>query len=110
MAITPLNEFKNISHDVTTSNVGIYTAPIAVTSIILNTQVANVSQSVGFVTCTHVRGSKVTHIIKGAEVPINDSLVIITGKFVMEEGDIFFVRGNSNGTMELLMSVLETSE
>ena len=110
MAITPLNEFKNISHDVTTSNVGIYTAPIAVTSIILNTQVANVSQSVGFVTCTHVRDSKITHIIKGAEVPINDSLVIITGKFVMEEGDQFFVRGNSNGTMELLMSVLETSE
>jgi hypothetical protein len=28
----------------------------------------------------------------------------------MEEGDQFFVRGNSNGTMELLMSVLETSE
>jgi hypothetical protein len=110
MAITPLNEFKNISHDVTTSNVGIYTAPIAVTSIILNTQVANVSGSVGFVTCTHVRGAKVTHIIKGAEVPINDSLVIITGKFVMEEGDQFYVRGNSNGTMELLMSVLETSE
>jgi hypothetical protein len=110
MAITPLNEFKNIVYDVTTSNVGIYTAPIEATSIILHAQVANVSESVGFITCTHVRGTKVTHIIKGAEVPINDTLVVITGKFVMEEDDVFCIQGDNSGTMELLMSVLETSQ
>ena len=43
MAAVALNTFKTIRHELTTSTVGIYTAPIGVASIVVSAQIANVS-------------------------------------------------------------------
>ena len=43
MAVVALNKFRSIRVGITTENVGIYTCPIGVASIIILSQVTNVS-------------------------------------------------------------------
>lgn len=112
MAAIPLNVFKTIRHEVTTSNVGIYTAPTGVSSIILYAQVSNVSSgsTTYNVTASHSRGGTDFEIIKSGPVPANDAIVLLNGKLVLETGDSFKIYGNQNSTLKLVMSVLETAK
>jgi limonene-1,2-epoxide hydrolase len=111
-SIAPLNEFKSLPYDVTTSPTIIYTTPIAVATIVLKIQVANVStdtENISAVTVSHVRGTKRTRVIYNAPVLANDFSIVSDGKFVLQEGDSLEVSGNANSTLEMIVSYLETS-
>jgi len=112
MAAIPLNQFKTIRHEITTSNVGIYTAPTGVASIILYAQVSNVGagSTTYTVTASHSRSGSDFEIVKDGYVPSNDSLVLLDGKLVLETGDVFKVQGNENGVMKLVVSILESAK
>jgi hypothetical protein len=111
-SIAPLNEFKSLPYDVTTTPTIIYTAPIAVATIVLKIQVANVStdvENVSNVTVSHVRLGKRTRVVFRGSVLANDFSVVSDGKFVLQEGDSLEVSGNANGILEMIVSFLETS-
>jgi hypothetical protein len=111
-SIAPLNEFKSLPYDVTTTPTIIYTTPIAVATIVLKVQVANVSTdpaNVSKVTVSHVRAGKRTRVVFEGAVLANDFSIVSDGKLVLQEGDSLEVYGNSNGTLELITSYLETS-
>ena len=55
MAQIPLNRFKTIRHELTTDNVGIYTCPTGVATIVILSQVANTATGVASVTAYHSR-------------------------------------------------------
>jgi hypothetical protein len=111
-AISPLNEFKSLQHDLTVTPEIIYTTPIAIATIVLKIQVANVSTdstNVSRVTCSHVRQGKRTRIIYEGEILANDFNVVSDGKLVLQEGDSIEVNSDQNDTLEMIISYLETS-
>lgn len=111
-SIAPLNEFKSLPYDVTTTPTIIYTAPIAVATIVLKVQVANIStdpENVSNVTVSHVRAGKRTRVVFRGPVLANDFSVVSDGKFVLQEGDSLEVSGSANGILEMIVSFLETS-
>jgi len=113
MAITPLNVFKAIRHDVTTSTVGIYTAPANVASIVLGAYAANVSGGIATVTASHYRstdGLGETAIVNAIKIPTNDSLSMLDGKLILETGDEFRISAAENGTVEFTLNILETAK
>ena len=95
MAVAPLNKFITIAVPVAPGEQTVYTAPTGVSSIILYASVANVGigDTYPTVTFTHRRKSTAsktsgntrnTRVIKNAEVPPNDSIVIVDGRLVLE--------------------------
>ncbi|AXN58397.1 hypothetical protein KNU05_gp157 [Synechococcus virus S-PRM1] len=113
MAITPLNVFKTIRHQVTTSTVGIYTAPANVASIVLGAYAANVSTGVATVTASHYRGTDglgEIAVVNNIKIPTNDTLSMIDGKLILETDDEFRISATSNSTVELTLNILETAK
>ena len=95
MAIAPLNKFITIAVPVAPGEQTVYTAPTGVSSIILYASVANVGIGATYptVTFTHRRTSTAsktsgntrdTRVIRNAEIPPNDALVIIDGRLVLQ--------------------------
>lgn len=109
MATVPLNTFKTVTANITTSATDIYTAPTGVAAIILTAQIANVTTTSGTVTFSHINGSTITELIKDYGIPGNDAASAIAGKLVLEAGHKIRVSASSNNKMKLTMSVLESS-
>ena len=53
----PLNIFKTVTKIASTSTVGIYTAPVGYTGVVLLAQVANISSSTYNVSFSHIRNT-----------------------------------------------------
>ena len=95
MAVAPLNKFLTLAVPVAPGEQTIYTAPVGTSAIVLYAQVSNVGigQSYPTVTFSHRRTSVATRtagnvrnnrIIKDAEVPPNDALILVDGRLVLE--------------------------
>ena len=113
MAVVALNTFKTIRADLTTSNVGIYTCPIGVATIILIAQVTNVSSdnSTYRVSASHSRSSVDFKFANDLPVPANDSANLIPdGKLVLETNDVVKFKADQDNKLQLILSVLETAK
>lgn len=129
MALLPLNTFKTKTAILHTASSGttattVYTAPIGVTSIILMTQVSNVSTETHTVSFSHYRnlpvlrdaqgngaqpGNVVTELIKDFAIPPSDAASMTTGKMIIESLDSVRCYSDTDGVMKLTLSVLETA-
>jgi hypothetical protein len=114
MAAVALNTFKTIRYAITTGQVGIYTAPIGVASIIISAQITNVSNGTDTYTTTfsHYRANDGGNydLIKNGAVPANDALLPIGARLVLETDDEIRVSANQDGVLSIVMSVLETAK
>jgi len=94
MAVAPLNKFITVAVPVAPGEQTVYSAPTGVSAIVLYAQVSNVGvNTYPTVTFTHRRKStsqrtfgntRNNRIIKDAEIPPNDAIVIIDGRLVLE--------------------------
>lgn len=107
-----LNVYKTVTQVIPTSTVGIYTAPVGYAGVVLLAQVANVGSDTYTVTVSHERsvsGTAVTtEVVKDFSVPGNDSVSVISGKLILESGDIIKVSGNNASNLKFIGSILET--
>ena len=114
MAAVALNKFLTVRHLVTDTNVGIYTSPIGVASIVLFAQATNVgSEDVRFVTFSHARPGDIPEdfqIINNGPVIPNDALNLIIGRLVLETGDELILSGDTTGDVKVVVSILETAK
>lgn len=116
MAAVALNTFKTIRKSVTSSSVGIYTCPAGVASIVLLAQVTNLStgSTTYTVTAAHSRSTESPadyNFANQTSVPANDSVNLVPdGKLVLETGDILKIQGSADGTMNIVLSILETAK
>ena len=114
MAAVALNTFRTIRRTLTTSKVGIYTAPIGVASIIVSAQITNVSTGTTTYTATfsHYRANDGGNydLIKNGAVPVNDALLPLGARLVLETDDEVRVSANENDVLTIVMSVLETAK
>ena len=116
MAVAPLNKFLTIAVPVAPGEQTVYTAPTGVSAIVLYAQVSNVGigETYPTVTFTHRRKStsqrtagntRNNRIIKGVEIPPNDSLVIIDGRLVLERTaiitDSIVIEGTQSGIVAI---------
>lgn len=109
MAQLALNRFQTVTLEVTTSEQTVYTAPTGYTAIVLYAHVANYGSDPATVTMKHVRSSTETEIIKGANVPVSDAFVPMSGKLVLETSDSVKIVSSANSTLKIILSLLETA-
>ena len=110
MAATQLNTFKTIRHTLTTSSVGIYTAPVNVATVVLNFSAANTASGISSITAYHSRGGSDIEIVKNFAIPTKDTGILVDKKLVLETDDVLKVEGTANSEIEVLLSVLESAK
>ena len=119
MAAVALNKFRTIRVGITTNNVGIYTCPIGVASIVILSQVTNVSSGAATstynVTAIHSRTKESPNIdykfANSVPIPPNDSYTLVSdGRLALETGDVIKIQSNENNVLTLILSVLETAK
>jgi hypothetical protein len=108
----PLNVYKTITTVVPTSSVGIYTAPIGYSSVVLLAQVTNIDTSTHTISFSHRRTSVgvavTTEILKDYPVQGNDSTTLLSGKLVLESGDSLTISASDQNNIKFIGSILET--
>lgn len=108
----PLNVFKTITSVVSANAVGIYTAPTGYSSVVLLSQVTNISTNTHTVSFSHQRNATgiavTTEILKNYPVPGNDTVNLLSGKLVLESGDILVLNGSNGINLKFIGSILET--
>ncbi len=109
MAQLALNKFQTITHQVTTTEETVYTAPTGYTAIVLYAHIANYGTNDSTVTMVHKRSSTETEIIKNANVPISEAFVPMSGKLVLETSDSIIISSQRNNTLKVILSLLETA-
>ena len=104
----PLNVFKTVNSVATGSPVGIYTAPVGYSAVILMAQAANTSDTTAHtITFSHKRSSTTTELMKSTAIEANDSLGLLSGKLVLETGDSIELSA-SDADIKVTISILET--
>lgn len=107
-----LNVFKTITKIVPTSAVGIYTAPVGYTGVVLLAQVANIGSNSQDITFSHERTivgvAVTTRLLKQYPISANDTANLLAGKLVLESGDKLLLSGSNGTDLEFIGSVLET--
>lgn len=109
VAAAAVNVFKTITHVVGVNTVGIYTAPVAYTGVMLLAQVTNVGSETQTVSFGHRRSGTDTEIVKNLSIPASDTANLLAGKLVIESGDSLTMIGSTSTDLKYLSSVLETS-
>ena len=137
MALIPLNKFVTKTTVLNTSSfyynyagvstTTVYTAPIGVTSIVLMAQISNLSTGTQFINFVHHRNRPIladaqgngaqaanvdSFLVKNFAVPSGDAGTVLSGKLVIESLDslrAFVSNSNNTGTVQLVMSILETA-
>ena len=108
----PLNVFKTVTRVATTSPVGIYTAPVGYTGVILLAQVANVDSNTHTISFSHRRTTAgiavTTEIVKQFPVQGYDSVSLVQGKLTLESGDSLVLSASNSSNIKFIGSILET--
>lgn len=107
-----LNVFKTVTKVATTNSVGIYTAPIGYTGVVLLAQASNIGNDTQTVSFSHQRTTAgiavTTEIVKNLPVSSNDSANLIQGKLILETGDVITLSASNNTDIKFIGSILET--
>jgi hypothetical protein len=109
-----LNVFKTITQVVPSEMVGIYTAPVGYTGVVLLAQCANIGETTEIISISHVRIPRrsgiavTTEILQDFPISGNDTANLLAGKLVLESGDIIKISGSNSGNLKFLSSILET--
>ena len=107
-----LNVFKTVTNIVTINAVGIYTAPIGYTGVVLLAQTANVGNNTQTVSFSHQRSvsgiAVTTEILKNFPIAASDTANLLSGKLVLESGDVLVHSASSGTDIKFLGSNLET--
>ena len=109
VAAAAVNVFRTITETVGTSTVGVYTAPIAYTGVVLLAQVTNTGSVTATISFGYRRSGVDTPIVDNLPVPSNDTVNLLAGKLVVETGDTLTLVGSDSVTLKYLSSILETS-
>jgi len=108
----PLNIYQTVTSVVGVNTVGIYTAPVGYSGVVLLAQAANISNNTRTVSLSHKRTSAgiavTTEIVKDLPIPANDSVNLLFGKLILETGDTLQIRADDASNVKFIASILET--
>ena len=104
----PLNVFKTVTYVAPLSPVGIYTAPVGYSGVVLLAQVANIDNVTHAVSFSHKRATTTTEIVKDHSIQGNDTTSLLSGRLILESGDSLHLSGSNDSNLKLTISILET--
>ena len=104
----PLNVFKTITHIAPSHTVGIYTAPVGYSGVVLLSQTTNVDSITHTVSLDHVRGATKTEVVKSMAIQGHDTMNLTQGKLVLESGDSLELSASNPNHVKFIGSILET--
>jgi len=108
----PLNVFKTVTKIATTSPVGIYTAPVGYSGVVLLAQATNIGSGTQTVSFSHQRTTSgiavTTEILKNFPISASDSANLLSGKLVLESNDVLVLSASSGTDIKFIGSILET--
>ena len=108
----PLNIYQTVTSVVGVNTVGIYTAPVGYSGVVLLAQAANIGSNTRTVSLSHKRSSAgiavTTEIVKDLPLPANDSANLLFGKLILETGDSLQIRADNGIDVKFIASILET--
>jgi hypothetical protein len=105
----PLNVFKTRALELTTEEQTIYTTPTNITTIVLGAQASNLTENPVKITFTLRKNNEDFIMLKEFTIPPNDAAEVTTGKLVIEEGASIKAIVSANNSVNLVLSILETS-
>jgi hypothetical protein len=105
----PLNVFKTRALELTTEEQTIYTTPTDITTIVLGAQASNITENPVKITFTLRKNNEDFTMLKEFIIPPNDAAEVTTGKLVIEEGASVKAIVSANNSVNLVLSILETS-
>jgi hypothetical protein len=107
-----LNVFQTVTSVVSTSPVGVYTAPVGYTGVVLLAQVANIGTTSQDISLSHQRSAAgiavTTEMLKQYPIAGNDTANLLSGKLVLESGDTLVLYGSNGTNLKFVGSILET--
>lgn len=103
-----LNNFKTTLANITTTTANVYTPPLGYATVVLMAQVSNNGNSTIQVSSGIYRGSSFTSLIKEASVPTDDAISVLTGRLILQYGDILQFTSSDDTSAQLVLSYLET--
>lgn len=105
----PLNIFRTKPYELTTSSQVLYSTPTGYSCIVLGAQASNIGTEPATITFTLTKNDVDYILLKEYEIPPNDAIEVTTGKLVIEEGSYVKAIVSQDNTINLVLSVLETS-
>lgn len=107
-----LNVFKTVTKVATTNAVGIYTAPVGYTAVVLLAQATNIGNNTQTVSFSHQRSTAgiavTTEIVKSFPISSSDTANLLSGKLVLESSDILVFSASNATDIKFIGSILET--
>jgi len=107
-----LNVFKTVTKVATTNPVGIYTAPVGYSGVVLLAQATNIGNNTQTVSFSHQRSTAgiavTTEILKNFPISSSDTANLLAGKLVLESGDVLVLSATSGTDVKFIGSILET--
>lgn len=107
-----LNVFKTVTKVATTNAVGIYTAPVGYTAVVLLAQATNIGNNTQTVSFSHQRSTAgiavTTEIVKTFPISSSDTANLLSGKLVLESSDILVFSASNATDIKFIGSILET--
>ena len=87
----------------------VYTTPALTTTILMNAHVANkdLSEAADLTAILQGSGSSNTYLARNITIPVGAALNFLSGKAVMQAGDIIRVGASANSYLDLTLSLLE---
>lgn len=101
------NTFKSYLSPNITASTTVHTGPASTQTTVIGLSIANASVSLATISVTLTRGATVVYIVKNAQIPVGDSLILFGGdqKLVSQAGDLLKVQ--SDNAVDVVVSVLE---
>lgn len=103
-----LNNFKTTLVDVTSTTSNVYSTPLGYATVVLLAQVSNNGANTIQISSGILRNSNYTSLINEASVPVNDSISVLTGRLILNYGDILQFISSDDTSAQLVLSYLET--
>ncbi len=108
----PLNVFQTVTFVAPGSPVGIYTAPVGYSGVVLLAQATNVDTTTHTVSLDHVRTTAgiavTTPVVKSMAIQGHDTINLTQGKLVLEAGDALKLEASNPNHVKFIGSILET--
>lgn len=107
----PLNKFRLLTKELQSGNNLIYSSSLDVASILLSTQITNVTSSNQIVSVNIQKSGSASFItlLNSGSVPPDESLNPLAGKVVLEKHDGLYMTTSENGKLHVVLSVLENA-
>jgi hypothetical protein len=103
-----LNNFRTTLANVTVSTGNVYTPPVGYATVVLMAQVSNTGNATIQITANVNRSGNSTCLINAASVPVNDAISVLTGRLILNVGDVLQFKSSDNTSAQLTLSYLET--